>query len=321
MQILVVDDNRLIREMVSAIITHEGYTPFSASGAEEAHKVLDKTDIDLILMDVEMPDINGFELTRQIRERLKEQWLPIIFLSGQTNDQHLAEGIDAGGDDYLTKPVNSVVLSAKIRAMSRIAQMKAALDEANQQLLKLTHVDPLTEAINRRGMDEALDRAWRVAQREKTELSIVLLDIDHFKSYNDNYGHPQGDECLKTFSKLLQAQLFRPADLLARYGGEEFMIILPNTPVEGAKMLADRIILDLAKNKILHDFSPTCDHITASLGITSTRFGAKNVASLIEQTDKALYVAKESGRNQHICFADMLTGSTTHLIDTKASIK
>ncbi|WP_372741480.1 diguanylate cyclase [Neptunomonas sp.] len=298
MQILVVDDNRLIREMVSAIIADEGYTPFTVTGAKEAHTVLDTTDIDLILMDVEMSDINGFELTRQIRQRLKEHWIPIIFLTGKTNEEHLVEGIDAGGDDYLTKPVNSTVLSAKIRAMARIAQMKAALDEANQQLLRLTHVDPLTDAINRRGMDEALDRAWRITQREKTELSLVLIDIDHFKAYNDHYGHPQGDVCLKTFSKTIQAQLFRAGDLLARYGGEEFLLILPNTPVEGAKMLCDRIIEALADVNLVHAFSATRPHVTASFGISSTLGNAKSTAQLIEQADKALYISKESGRNR-----------------------
>ncbi len=305
MQILVIDDNRLIREMVSAIIADEGYTPFTATGAQEAHAVLDTTDIDLILMDVEMPDVDGFELTRQIRQRLKEHWIPIIFLTGKANQEHLVEGIDAGGDDYLNKPVNSIVLSAKIRAMARIAQMKAALDEANQQLLKLTHLDALTGAINRRGMDEALDRAWRITQREKTDLSLVLIDIDHFKAYNDNYGHPQGDICLQTFSQIIQAQLFRAGDLLARYGGEEFILILPNTPIEGALLLCERIIAALAEANLPHSFSDTSPHVTASFGISSTQSTAESTSQLIEQADKALYVSKESGRNRLTSYLDI----------------
>jgi len=305
MQILVVDDNKLIRQMVSAIIVHEGYTSFAADGAQEAFSILENNDIDLILMDVEMPDINGFDLTRQIRERFAEQWIPIIFLSGQTDEQHLAKGIDAGGDDYLTKPVNGVILSAKIRAMSRIAQMKADLDEANQKLVRLTHVDPLTEAINRRGMDEALHRCWRTNQREKTELSILLLDIDHFKKYNDNYGHQQGDECLKEFSKVLQTQLFRAGDLLARYGGEEFLIILPNTPVDGAKIMATKIFRALEKKNIKHEFSSTAAFVTTSIGVVSSKSGAESTHQLIEQADQALYQAKESGRNKFICFSEL----------------
>lgn len=306
MQILVVDDNRLIRDMVSAIIVNEGYTPFAADGATAALSCIEAHEIDLILMDVEMPDVDGFALTRKIREQLGKQWIPIIFLSGQTDDQHLAKGIDAGGDDYLTKPVNSVILSAKIRAMSRIAQMKAALDEANQQLLKLTQVDPLTEAINRRGMDETLQRAWRINQRERSELSIILLDIDHFKSYNDHYGHQQGDECLKQFSQVVKSQLHRPADMLARYGGEEFMIIMPDTPIEGAKVIAAKTIRALEDAQIPHEFSATCGHVTASLGVTSSRFGASNIEALIEQADQSLYAAKERGRNRFISYSDIL---------------
>lgn len=306
MQILVIDDNRLIRDMVSAIIVDEGYKPFSADGASAAHAILDEQDIDLILMDVEMPDVNGYELTKQIREKLGENWIPIIFLSAQTDEQHLCRGIDAGGDDYLTKPVNGVILSAKIRAMSRIAQMKAALDEANQQLLKLTHLDPLTEAINRRGMDEALNRAWRINQRESSELSIILLDIDHFKPYNDNYGHQRGDECLKLFSAVLQRQLLRPADLLARYGGEEFLIILPNTPVEGAKIIAKKVVDGLKAESIEHHHSSAADYVTASMGVSSSRFDARSYGEMIEQADQALYKAKESGRNRFISYAEIL---------------
>lgn len=305
MQILVVDDNRLIREMLSAIITNEGYRPLLAKGADEALSILSHHEIDLILMDVEMPDMNGFDLTRKIRKLLAEQWVPIIFLSGQTDDKHLCAGIDAGGDDYLTKPVNSSVLSAKIRAMSRIALMRAALEDANQQLLKLTHLDPLTEAVNRRGMEEALTRAWKANQREQSELSLILLDIDHFKSYNDNYGHQKGDTCLRQVSKTIQAQLHRPTDLLTRYGGEEFLLILPDTPIEGARTLAKKIIQELEVRNIAHDFSSTASHVTASMGLSSTRFGATNTDVLIEQADKALYAAKTKSRNTFVSYADI----------------
>ncbi len=305
MQILVVDDNRLIREMLSAIIINEGYKPFLAKGAAEALSILSRNEIDLILMDVEMPEMNGFDLTRKIRQMLAEQWVPIIFLSGQTDDQHLCAGIDAGGDDYLTKPVNSTILSAKIRAMSRIALMRAALEDANQQLLKLTHLDPLTEAVNRRGMEEALTRAWKANQRDPSELSLILLDIDHFKSYNDHYGHQKGDACLKHVSKTIQAQLHRPTDLLTRYGGEEFLLILPDTPIEGAKTLAKKIIQELEVRNLAHDFSSTATHVTASMGISSTRFGAEDSDSLIEQADKAMYEAKHRGRNNFVSYIEI----------------
>ncbi|WP_315980222.1 response regulator [Aliamphritea spongicola] len=167
MQILVVDDTKLVRDLLESIILDAGDTPFLANGAKEAKTILNTVDIDLILMDVEMPKMDGFTLTRQIRRHLGDNWIPIIFLTGKSDDQHLADAIDAGGDDYLTKPINPIVLGAKIRAMARIAQMKADLEEANHQLMKLTHLDPLTETVNRRGLEESLQREWKLHQREK----------------------------------------------------------------------------------------------------------------------------------------------------------
>ena len=301
MRILVVDDTKLIREMVSAIIRHQGYTPITASGATEALAVLQENTVDLILMDIEMPEMDGFELTRLIRQLLK-QWVPIIFLTASTDDAHLIQGIDAGGDDYLTKPVNATVLSAKIRAMARIAQMTADLDEVNLKLLRLTQLDPLTEVVNRRGLDESLERAWRIHLRENTELAAIFLDIDHFKTYNDNYGHQQGDRCLKQFAQILSEQLQRPADLLARYGGEEFVILLPNTDLKGAMTVAELIHSALENTPIAHQYSPTADRVTASIGISSSKSGAKSSEELLQQADSAVYLAKEQGRNRSVTF-------------------
>jgi len=297
----VVDDSKFIREMVSAIILDEGYLPYKAEGAQEALGVLNETDIDLILMDVEMPGLNGFELTRKIRETLKE-WIPIIFLSGQNDDSYLSRGIDAGGDDYLSKPVNSIVLSAKIRAMSRIAKMKAELDEANHKLLKLTHLDPLTEIINRRGLNESLARFWRMSLREKKELSVAFIDIDHFKLYNDNYGHQQGDNCLRQFSKLIEKLLLRPLDMITRFGGEEFVVVLPETSQNGAIAVCERIITALAYESIEHSYSETKPYLTASLGIATNSDGADDAEQLLQQADIAVYQAKRSGRNKWVSF-------------------
>lgn len=307
MRILVVDDSRLVRKMVSAIISAEGYTPFTAESAQVALQVLAQEDIDLILMDVEMPQVNGFELTRQIRE-LQEQWIPIIFLTGQCDDSYLSQGIDAGGDDYLLKPVNSIVLAAKIRAMSRIAQMKAELDEANHALLKLTHLDPLTEVVNRRGLDESMGRYWRMNLREKSQMSVIFLDIDHFKAYNDNYGHQRGDECLREFCQVVASQLRRPADLLARYGGEEFVILLPKTDLEGAILVGDAVVKRLSEVRIEHAYSSTKPYLTSCLGVASTSCGAKSAKQLMEQADKALYQAKMNGRDRLMSYRELAAG-------------
>jgi len=306
MNILVVDDNNLIRQLVSAVIVDAGHYPIQSEDADSAMKFLNNQDVDLILMDVEMPGMNGFELTRKIRSADNQDWIPIIFLSGRTDDKHLSEGIDAGGDDYLTKPVNPVILKAKIRAMERIAQMKSNLDSANRQLLLLTQIDPLTGAVNRRGMDETLDREWRRNNRERSELSVLMLDIDHFKLYNDNYGHQQGDQCLEQFAKLLKDQLKRSHDVAARFGGEEFVLILPNTPLEGAKVIAKEFLSRLEAEAIEHQYSSIANQVTCSIGISSTRFDPESPQALIEQADKALYQAKKQGRNRFIQYGDIV---------------
>ncbi|MBN3561749.1 GGDEF domain-containing response regulator [Aliamphritea spongicola] len=305
MQILVVDDTKLVRDLLESIILDAGDTPFLANGAKEAKTILNTVDIDLILMDVEMPKMDGFTLTRQIRRHLGDNWIPIIFLTGKSDDQHLADAIDAGGDDYLTKPINPIVLGAKIRAMARIAQMKADLEEANHQLMKLTHLDPLTETVNRRGLEESLQREWKLHQREKTELCVMFIDIDQFKPYNDNYGHPQGDVCLKEFGAVLKQQLRRPADLVARYGGEEFVILLPNTELAGAEKIASDIIHALEQAALEHAYSSVKPYVTASIGISTSAFSPNSSQALLSQADKALYFAKSNGRNRYATFADI----------------
>jgi len=305
MNILVIDDSKLMRKMVSAIIADGGHTPFTASGAERGLQILEKAAIDLIFMDVEMPKMNGFELTRLIRKQ-KQSWIPIIFLTASTEDAHLTRGIESGGDDYIMKPINSVVLDAKIKAMARIVNMKKELDAANRSLLQLSNIDALTGIMNRRGFNESLKRDWKNHTREKKEISIVFLDIDNFKAFNDNYGHQRGDECLKQFSTVINSQLKRPLDTLARYGGEEFVILLPNTALDGAALIGLKIIDALANAKIPHQFSPVAPYLTASMGITSSRFSAKNETVLVQQADQAVYKAKKQGRNRYSVYEPKL---------------
>lgn len=301
LNILVIDDNRVMRQVIRAMLTEGSHNTLSASNHIEALSLLSSQKIDLILMDIEMPEINGFELTKIIRKQL-DHWVPIIFLSANKSDDYLAKGIDAGGDDYLTKPVNQVILNAKIRAMSRIADMQMQLDELNKQLEILSNIDPLTQLLNRRGFVERLEIDLASNRRKKEELSIMLIDIDYFKLYNDSYGHPQGDLCLQQFSQVLTNCMQRPADSVARYGGEEFLIILPATPIDGALFKAEQIIQALSDASILHEHSSVANYITASIGISSTKFGAHDYTALIEQADSALYQAKHQGRNRRVVY-------------------
>jgi len=303
LNILVVDDNKFIREVVSAMIIDNGHAAITADGHKQALDELKKDTIDLVLMDIEMPEVNGFELTRMMREQ-HPQWFPIIFLSSNDSEEYLTKGIDAGADDYLTKPVKQVILSAKIRAMERIANMRGALARANKQLEILSSIDPLTQILNRRGLEEVLANAWQVNERQKGELSILMVDIDFFKPYNDNYGHPQGDKCLKQVSDSLSETLNRSTDTLARYGGEEFIVVLPFTPKDGARFKAKELNLSLLSKKIKHEYSSVLPYVTISIGI-ATKCASDNIANvseLIKNADIALYQAKEQGRNGYQTF-------------------
>ncbi len=307
MQILVVDDSALVRDLVASIVTAAGYPrPLLARDAREAKAHIKRSVVDLILMDILLPGVDGLQLTRQIRRHLKdEQWIPIIFLTIKDDAEYLAAAIDAGGDDYLVKPVNQVVLLAKVHAMSRISQMKAALDETNLQLSRLTQIDALTNVVNRRGFDESLEHSWRLHRRNDQELCLLFLDIDDFKTYNDSYGHPQGDRCLRQVSELFKSCLRNDSDLLARYGGEEFVIVLPNTTLRAAEKLAQSILLRLSQEQIEHKRSHVVPYITASIGISTTRDRATTAQQLLSQADRSLYKAKSAGRNQLCCYEDI----------------
>ncbi len=308
LNILVIDDDKMMRNLLSAMIIDNGHLPLVAEGYKQALSLLKHHKVDLILMDVEMPDIDGFVLTRMIRE-MHSAWVPIIFLSSNNTESYLAKGIDAGGDDYLTKPVNAVILSAKIRAMARIASMKAELEQLNKKLEELTNIDALTNIMNRRALKKTLMSEWAIHQRQQTELASLMIDIDFFKDYNDHYGHQQGDECLATFAKTIKAQLSRETDHLARYGGEEFIVLLPFTSLEGAQFKANEILSTLATKKIPHQYSTVAPHITASIGVSSTELAPKSPHELIRQADIALYYAKQKGRN---CWKIFEENTITH---------
>ena len=316
MQVLVVDDSALVRDIVTSIVVDAGYPqPLLAKDAREARIHIKRSIVDLILMDIQLPGIDGLQLTRQIRRNLKDDhWIPIIFLTIKDDADYLSEAIDAGGDDYLVKPVNKVVLLAKMHAMSRISKMKAALDETNLQLSRLTQIDSLTNTINRRGFDDALKHAWRLHRRNNEELCLLFLDIDGFKIYNDSFGHQQGDRCLRQVSELFKSCLRNESDLLARYGGEEFVILLPNTGLRAAEKLAKTVLDRLQQENISHPNSGTAPYITVSIGISTTRDGAITEQKLLSQADRSLYMAKSNGRNQLCCYEDieqLMVGSDT----------
>lgn len=297
MNVLLVEDSRAIRHLVTAYVEEVGHRVMSAESGEIAMELFDQNQVDLVLMDIELPGIDGFEVTRRMRARLSDDWLPIVFLSSNSSDQHFVEGIKAGGDAYLAKPVNGPVLQSMVQAMGRIAAIQEQLQTVNQELSRLAHIDALTELNNRRGFVLHYGREWGRSSRESQPLSIIMIDIDSFKTYNDNYGHLAGDDCLRLVSKILMSNLLRPVDMVARYGGEEFVVLLPNTSLDGANLVAERLRTSVESENLLHEFSPVGTCITISAGCAEKTPGqAPN--QLIDVADKNLYKAKENGRNQ-----------------------
>lgn len=298
MKILVVEDSPTLRHATSTYIRNAGHEPVIAKCGEEALQVVDANPVDLIIMDVEMPGLDGFETTRLIREWLGEHWVPIIFVTGHSDDDSLRIGIEAGGDDYLIKPVSSIILTAKIRAMERLVAMRNQLNVANEELLHLSQRDGLTNLYNRRTFDEKANEHWLMATRTQDPIALLLLDIDYFKLYNDEYGHQSGDECLRLVATALKRCLNRPGDIVARYGGEEFIALLANTPEKGALHVAEHVRSTIESLHIKHRASRHSDRITASIGLSCTNYTTgTNLENQIMLADKALYRSKRQGRN------------------------
>lgn len=298
MKILLVEDSATLRHAMSRHIREAEHTPLIARSGEEALQLLEDNPVDLIIMDVEMPGLDGFETTRLIREWLGGHWVPIIFVTGKNEDSSYEQGIEAGGDDYLIKPVSPVIIRAKIRAMERIAEMRDQLNRLNAELEALSQLDSLTQILNRRTFHDQANQQWLLAVRHQTPTSVLMIDVDHFKPYNDHYGHPAGDRCLKEVTRAIKSCLHRPADLLGRYGGEEFIALLPETDRDGAQQVAECINRTVRELALEHRYSPSGDRVTVSVGgATCNHSMGHSLEEIIKSADRALYRVKHSGRD------------------------
>lgn len=310
MKILIVDDSATIRVALRSLVEKMGHAVVEADDGVKALAAYRSDRPDLVLIDVMMPVMDGYEAARRMREFSPEEWVPIIFLSSKEADQDLDRAIEAGGDDYLVKPVSFVVLNAKIRALHRIETMRSKLLEmsrelaaANRELEKLSRQDGLTGIANRRHFDSYLQLEVRRAARERQPLSLILADVDHFKAFNDRFGHQAGDDCLRQVAGALCLAGRRPADLVARYGGEEFALVLPGTMVDGAIEVAQSISKLVGGLEIAHARSESEQGVTLSQGIASLVPDRETSSEdLIQRADQALYQAKQQGRNRFVVF-------------------
>jgi len=308
MKVLIVDDSPTIRAALRSLVEKMGHTVIEAEDGSKGLTIYGRDRPDLVLIDVVMPVMDGYEAARQMRQSLPDEWIPIIFLSSKEADQDLDRAIEAGGDDYLVKPVSFVVLNAKIRALQRIESTRTKLLEisrelaaANRELESLSRQDGLTGIANRRYFDSYLLTEVKRASRERQPLSLILADVDHFKAFNDCYGHQAGDDCLRQVASTLKAVARRPADLAARYGGEEFAIVLPATAMEGAVDVAKSLARAIEEMAILHARSGVSPTISLSQGIASM-IPAQDTTpeNVIQLADQALYQAKQQGRNRYV---------------------
>ena len=312
--VLIVDDSESVRLLFRRYLKADGIT--NVALAASAHEALNSLgigestdpplDVDLILMDLVMPGINGIEACRRIKASEQHQDIPIIMVTSVGEVDTIKKALDSGAADYITKPPNKIELMARVRSALRLKQetdrrkaREKELEERNLMLERLSYLDGLTGLANRRYFDESMIQEWRRSLRERTALSLLMIDIDHFKSYNDNYGHQQGDDCLRRVSTALGQALKRPGDFAARYGGEEFAIVLPNTDADGAMVVAETLRENVAELRLPNPGSQVSDQVTVSVGVCSLiPEPGVAVEALISAADKALYTAKSKGRNQ-----------------------
>ncbi|MEX1032536.1 MAG: diguanylate cyclase [Cellvibrionaceae bacterium] len=298
MKILLVEDSVTLRYTMAGFIKQAGHESVVAESGEEALQVVETAAVDLVIMDVEMPGLDGFETTHLIREFFGERWVPIVFVTGMADEASYQKGIDAGGDDYMIKPVTPTILNAKLRAFERIVDMQHQLQKLNEELQTLSQRDGLTELFNRRAFEEKAERQWQISTRAHEPVAILMLDVDHFKEFNDHYGHQAGDDCLKRVASALTRALRRPADILARYGGEEFIVLLPGTNLQGTQVVAETLRKAVQSIAIAHAYSSAAEVITVSVGgAVAEHTTGLTPLELGKEADNALYRAKARGRN------------------------
>ena len=305
MKILLVDDTKTDQLIMRAYLEELNHTVVVGNNGREAVDLFQTDRPDLILMDVIMPEMDGLQAATAIRKDTSD-WIPMIFLSGRVSPEDINEGINAGGDDYLTKPVDRKILVAKLKAMERIAAMRQKLLKvskelglANDELKLLVNVDGLTGIANRRNLDRTLKMDIARSIRYKQFLTVILADIDHFKAYNDHYGHLQGDDCLKKIATAMSSASKRGTDLVARYGGEEFAVLLPDTDADIGMMMAEKLRAAVENLHISHEKSSVSQYCTVSIGVFTKRAEKTDTPeSLLKMADSGLYQSKETGRNR-----------------------
>lgn len=298
MKVLVVDDHAATATLLKRALETMGYEAITAENGEEAWSLLGEGHVPLVISDWIMPGVDGLELCRRIRARVKPRYTYVVLVTSKGGDEDRLIGLDAGADDFLAKPVDIRELAARLKIARRILAMQEELERKNAALVELATTDSLTGLRNRRWFGEALESHVALSVRQGTPLSLVMLDVDDFKAFNDAFGHPTGDGVLWTVAQVLR-QNTRAYDVVSRYGGEEFAVLLPATEAELALVLAER--LRAAIEATAWPLRP----VTASLGVSSLTGARPGSSDLVGEADQALYLSKRLGRNRVSRFEDL----------------
>lgn len=288
-RVLIVDDQKdnlkilsdILRPDVDILLAHDG---------EQGFRKACELKPDLILLDVLMPGIDGFEVIRRLKHEARTSAIPVIFITALNDVTHEEQGLLLGACDYINKPFHTVIVKARIQLHLQLARQRLLLEQ-------LAHLDPLTAVANRRKFEQVLLQEWRGAVRTQHPISLVMLDIDNFKLYNDRYGHAAGDRALQQVADVLKDQLKRPYDFIARYGGEEFVLILPDTPAAAGQQLIQDCLQAVQDLQIPHE--PTGRVLSLSAGGFSCQPSQQDLAEqALAKADQMLYQAKHQGKNQ-----------------------
>ena len=296
--LLLVDDDPKLIQLMGRLLGDLGRIRFATSG-DAALRQAHAERPDLILLDAEMPGMNGFDTCAALKAAPDLSDVPVIFVTSHTDLDHEVLGFRVGAADFIHKPVSEHILRARVTTHLRLKQL-------SDELRRMANTDALTDLPNRRAFDAALAREWARSLRDTQPLCCLMVDVDHFKDYNDRYDHPAGDVCLNRVAQALRGALLRPTDMVARYGGEEFAVLLPNTTRDGGCLVAERLLQAVLELHVPHEGGVADGMVSVSIGVASSDespepqgnapAGEPNSADLMRRADRALCLAKQQGR-------------------------
>ncbi len=297
-RVLIVDDERLNINILNDVLKDKYKIKVALNGTQALERAMSDPQPDIILLDIVIHGMDGFEVCQELKVNPDTADIPVIFITSKYSEEDEVRGLELGGADFISKPIRPQIVRARVKSHVTQLLQKRQLKKMHAQVLAISRRDGLTGIPNRRRFDEFLEQEWSRSRRSGTSLGLLMMDIDHFKRYNDHYGHSDGDICLKQVAEVLNKQIRRPPDLVARYGGEEFACLLPDTELNGIRQVGQSFLESVRSLSIPHAQSPVAEIVTLSVGGTSIVPSREApVQQLIEAADALLYQTKNNGRD------------------------